>query len=109
MDKLTTQQTTDSAQEDNLPVESRPLSKLIFILGGIILLILGLFIGYYFSQSSKSVTKSQTVPSLIPSPEESNDTEELKTYMNEEYGFRFKYPTNLLLTNPVSNSIIIKI
>ena len=55
------------------------ISKELLILGGILILAIGLTVGYYFSQSSKPIVNSVT-PSPIPSPKASDEMEGWKTY-----------------------------
>lgn len=92
MDNPAASSSPNSAAVDSPVPEYKQPSKLIFILGGAILLILGLIVGYYFSQKSMSVAVPRTTPSPIPPLEASDEMEWWKTYRNEEYGYTLKYP-----------------
>ena len=69
------------------------ISKELLILGGILILAIGLTVGYYFSQSSKPIVNSVT-PSPIPSPKASDEMEGWKTYVNTNNAFSLKYPSS---------------
>ncbi|PIZ63086.1 hypothetical protein COY16_02870 [Candidatus Roizmanbacteria bacterium CG_4_10_14_0_2_um_filter_39_13] len=91
MDNPKDKEITDNLIIDNPKSEHKSPSRLMLIVGGIMLLFIGLVIGYYFSQKSQYVAIPQTTPSPIPSPEAGDEIEGWKTYVNEEYGFEFKY------------------
>ena len=55
------------------------ISRAVLLLGGMLILAIGLTVGYYFSQSSKPIVNSAT-PSPIPSPKASDEMVGWKTY-----------------------------
>jgi len=95
MDTLQETETIDNLIKENPKSEYKSPSRLMLIVGGIILLVLGLVVGYYLSSSSKAQTSYQTTSSPIPSPEAGDEMEGWKTYSNKEYGFEFEYPGDL--------------
>ncbi|PIZ66340.1 hypothetical protein CO051_01690 [Candidatus Roizmanbacteria bacterium CG_4_9_14_0_2_um_filter_39_13] len=109
MDSSESSQTIDPALAENPLPEHKSLSKMIFILGGIIFLVLGLLIGYYFSQSSKTATNSQATPSPTLSPGVSDEMEGWKTYdkrfADVKYFFRYPAEYEINDNDPDSGSI----
>ena len=67
------------------------------ILFGIVALVIA---GYFLFPTIKDVVTN--IPT--PTPEDSIDTSDWKTYTNEEYGFSFKYPKDLTIETPESTS-----
>ncbi|PJC31283.1 hypothetical protein CO051_04215 [Candidatus Roizmanbacteria bacterium CG_4_9_14_0_2_um_filter_39_13] len=69
MDTPQDTETIDNLIKENPKPEHKSPSRLMLIVGGIILFVLGLVVGYYLSLSSKAQTSYQITTSPIPSPE----------------------------------------
>jgi hypothetical protein len=76
-------------------------AKLIYSIGGIVLLLLGTVGGYYLGHSrgktESTVTPTQTTSTVTPTtvstaPTATDETATWKTYTNTKYGYSFKYP-----------------
>ena len=67
------------------------------IVGGIVVIVIA---GYFLFPTIKDVVTN--IPT--PTPEDSIDTSDWKTYTNEEYGFSFRYPEDWFIRDIVDDS-----
>jgi len=90
---------TDNTKEPKLDIvrETRPLqlsNKMVRVAIVLVLLVEVVIGGWYIGIRTQTAQTNQTIPSPILSPDESGDMEGWETYVNEEYGFSFKYPSD---------------
>lgn len=97
MDTPKDTETVDNLIKENPKPEHKSPSRLMLIVGGIMLLFIGLVIGYYFSQKSQYVAIPQTTPSPILSPEASDEMEGWKTFVSKYNNISFEYPSGYIL------------
>lgn len=93
----------DTQEPPSPSPHSSTQSKLLLVMSGVLLLALGVAGGWYYGRISNPIES-------MPAPSPTVATDQMagwETYINKEYGFKFKYPPRFTLTKQENQTILL--